>query len=98
MNDNALSFQHLKESYPIRQNLYNVWASEPEVRMKESGNSFWSVIGVLTLLIGAFLLGYFWKHLTEQFVIAEENINESVLGEELKKLEKDKTNTEMEIN
>jgi flagellar biosynthesis/type III secretory pathway M-ring protein FliF/YscJ len=62
MNDNALSFQHLKDSYPIRQNLYGLWSTEgASIKKKESGNSFWAVVGVLTLLIGAFLLGYFWK-------------------------------------
>ena len=99
MNNNALSFQHLKESYPIRQNLYGLWSTEgASIKKKESGNSFWGVVGVLTLLIGAFLLGYFWKQFIKQLIIAEENINESVLGEKLKKLEKVKTNTEMEIN
>ena len=98
MNNKALSFQHLKESYPIRQNLYNVWASEGATIKKKETNSFWNVVGVLTLLIGAFLLGYFWKQFIKQLIIAEENINESVLGEKLKKLEKVKTNTEMKIN
>jgi hypothetical protein len=90
MNDNAISFQNLNESYNSRQNLYGIWASESKT--KTGGNSFWAVLGVLLLMFGAFLIGLFWK----EFFDSDEGISLEVKDIE-KKLESDEKSSVIEI-
>ncbi|AWV97701.1 hypothetical protein [Arcticibacterium luteifluviistationis] len=89
MNEHAVSFRNLNESYNSRQNLYGIWASESKT--KTGGNSFWAVLGVLLLMFGAFLIGLFWNEFFDSGKAVEEKDVE-------KKLESDGNSSVIEMN
>lgn len=79
MNEHAVSFQNLNNTYHARQSHYEGWAIDAKLNKKREASSTLNVLGILLLIVGAFLLGLFWEKLDKQILERE---GESAVGEE----------------